>query len=259
MRRTLLSIAIVSAATVVAGCTMLGIGGGAGTGGTIEGVRWLLTDYRVDGTATPVPADVTADASFAAGTVSGSGGCNSFTASYAAEGATLTIGQPASTLMLCDGPAGDVETAYFAALPTTASYTATADTLTLFDGSGNAILEFAAGPADPLAGSWIVTGFNTGDSVDSPAAGTELTATFENGAVSGSSGCNTYNGTYTLTDSTLAIGPLASTKMACEQPIMDQEAAFLSALQGATGVRTDGANVTLTAADGSNAVTLAPA
>jgi heat shock protein HslJ len=191
--------------------------------------------------------------------VSGSGGCNSFTATYTVDGAKLTIGDPASTLMLCDGPAGEVETSYFAALPSVASFTATADTLTLFDGSGNAVLEYAAGPADPLAGSWIVTGYNTGDSVDSPIADTELTATFENGAVSGSSGCNTYNGTYTLTGTTLAIGPLASTQKACDQPIMDQETAFLTALQGATGVRTDGANVTLTSADGSNAVTLTPA
>jgi heat shock protein HslJ len=258
MRRAPLSIAIASAALIVAGCNMLGIGGG-GTGGAIEGVRWLLTDYRVDGTATPVPAGVTADASFAGGTVSGSGGCNSFTATYTVDGAKLTIGDPASTLMLCDGPAGVVETAYFTALPSVASFTATADILTLFDGSGNAVLEYAAGPADPLAGSWIVTGYNTGDSVDSPIADTELTATFENGAVSGSSGCNTYNGTYTLTGTTLAIGPLASTQKACDQPIMDQETAFLAALQGATGVRTDGANVTLTSADGSNAVTLTPA
>jgi heat shock protein HslJ len=258
MRRTLLILALVPAVLAVAGCNMLGIGGSAGTGGQIEG-RWVLTGYTADGAMAAVPADVTADAVFDAGQLSGSGGCNSFTSTYTLDGAKITIAQPASTLMLCEGAGGDVETAYFAALPTAASFTASAEKLTLFNGSGAAILEYDAGPADPLAGSWTVTGFNTGDSVDSPAEGTELTVTFENGAVSGSSGCNTFNGSYTLTGTTLAIGPLASTKMACEQPVMDQETAFLTTLQGATGFTTNGANVTLVAADGSNAVTLTPA
>ena len=68
----------------------------------------------------------------------------------------------------------------------------------------------------------------------SPAVGSTVTATFTADSVFGSSGCNDYNGAYTLTGTTLKIGPLATTRKACDQPLMDQETAFLTALQAAT-------------------------
>jgi heat shock protein HslJ len=258
MRRAFLTLALLPA-VLATGCSM--IGGATGTGGPIEGTRWILTNYRADGAPVAVPAGAVIDATFAAGAVSGSAGCNSYNGPATIDGAKITIGDLASTLMMCAGPAADVEPVYLAALPTATSFTATADTLTLFDASGAAILEYAAGPANPLIGSWTVSGYNNGNqAVVSPEAGTELTAEFgEDGSLSGSGGCNTYNGNWTLTGETLAIGPLATTRMACEEAILTQETQFLAALQGATGYRVEGANVTLTSADGSNAVTLAPA
>jgi heat shock protein HslJ len=66
---------------------------------------------------------------------------------------------------------------------------------------------------------------------------TEITAVFEEGKVTGSAGCNTYNGTYTVTvganEDEIAIGPLATTRMACQQNIMDQETRYLGALEAA--------------------------
>ena len=257
MRRAPLTIALVSA-VLVAGCNL--IGGTAGTGGTLDGTRWVLTTIDIGGTATPVPQGVTIDATFADGRVAGSGGCNSYTGPYTLDGSKITIGPLQSTLMSCIGPAGEIETLYFASLEAADSYTATAESLTIYDIPGTALLVFAAGPADPLAGAWVVTGYNNGQqAVVSPQAGTELTVTFADGTVSGSAGCNTFNGSYTLTGEVLAIGPLATTKKACEETIMTQETQFLTALQGATGYRAEGANVTLVSGDGTNAVTLAPA
>jgi heat shock protein HslJ len=66
--------------------------------------------------------------------------------------------------------------------------------------------------------------------------GTTITAGF--GAdlnVSGSSGCNTYSGSYYVDGSSLTIGPLTATGALCEQEIMDQETAYLAALGSATG------------------------
>lgn len=260
MKRTLLALALGS--LVVAGCNLLP-GGGGGTGGSIEG-RWILTSYDANGTSTPVPSGVTVTAAFAAGNVAGSGGCNSYSGPYTVDGAKVDIGPLRSTLKACIGPEADVETAYFAALDKAATFTATTDALTLFDSSGKTLLVYKAGPANPLVGSWIVTGYNNGnEAVVSPAAGTELTAVFgEDGSLSGNSGCNTFNGTYTLEGEALTVGPLATTKMACEEPAMSQETQFLAALQGATGYRVEGANVTLTSGSGdqtTNMVTLAPA
>ncbi len=62
----------------------------------------------------------------------------------------------------------------------------------------------------------------------------DLTADFANGRVSGSGGCNRYNGSYTTNGSQLKIGPLASTFKACEEATMQQETNFLKAMQAAT-------------------------
>ena len=76
--------------------------------------------------------------------------------------------------------------------------------------------------------------------------------------VSGSSGCNTFTGSYTLDGINVTIGPLASTMMACEQPVMDQEAAFLKALQTPSSVEQHGASVWLRDSTGATQVTFGP-
>ena len=66
--------------------------------------------------------------------------------------------------------------------------------------------------------------------------GSEITANFdEDGRMSGSAGCNTYNASYEATEDTISIGVIASTEMACMDPegVMDQEVLYLAALQNA--------------------------
>jgi heat shock protein HslJ len=68
------------------------------------------------------------------------------------------------------------------------------------------------------------------------AEGIALTLTITpEGQISGFSGCNTFSGTaQAASDGTMTIGPLATTLMACAQG-MEQETAYLSALQNARG------------------------
>jgi heat shock protein HslJ len=74
----------------------------------------------------------------------------------------------------------------------------------------------------------------------------------KDGTVSGKSGCNTYNGPYTVTGSQIKIGPLASTMMACSDPagIMDQEQQYLAALQTAATYQIEGNVLELRTSDG---------
>jgi len=51
------------------------------------------------------------------------------------------------------------------------------------------------------------------------------------GGVSGSTGCNTFTGSATVSEKKLAISPLATTRKACTPPLQTQETAILSALQ----------------------------
>lgn len=70
------------------------------------------------------------------------------------------------------------------------------------------------------------------------------------GTLSGSSGCNQYNGKYTASGSTITINtPLATTMMACAQPVMDQESVYLKALGDAKSYTVKGSDLTLAGAD----------
>lgn len=52
------------------------------------------------------------------------------------------------------------------------------------------------------------------------------------GSVSGATGCNQFSGTASIDGAALALGPLATTRMACEPQLMEQEQAVLEALAG---------------------------
>ena len=110
------------------------------------------------------------------------------------------------------------------------------------------VLVSEAVPDNPLAGTrWRATVLN-GDTV---LAGTTLTAAFDaKGRVNGSSGCNTYSATYTLNGAQLAITPPTGTSALCADPqgIMEQESAFLTALQSASSFNLEGGQLYLLSA-----------
>ena len=167
MRRLSIVVATVAASLVLTACTS---GGGSSSAGptasptptaTLEGGRWTLASYSTGGTMTDVPAGVHADATFTAGKVAGSAGCNGFSGSYSLSGSSLTFGPIASTQMACQPPADTVESAYLGNLAKTASYTLASDTLTLLDASGAKLLVFGAAKAGGLTGvTWHAIAYN---------------------------------------------------------------------------------------------------
>jgi heat shock protein HslJ len=84
------------------------------------------------------------------------------------------------------------------------------------------------------ANPWILVAYGDPANPTVVAGGVDLTANFTpDGQLSGFSGCNTFSGpVQAATDGTMTIGPLATTLMACAEG-MDQETAYLSALQNA--------------------------
>jgi heat shock protein HslJ len=65
---------------------------------------------------------------------------------------------------------------------------------------------------------------------------TQITAVFgEDGTLSGVAGCNNYMATFTAEGGNLTIQPPASTRKACpEEGVMEQETAYLAALENVT-------------------------
>lgn len=77
---------------------------------------------------------------------------------------------------------------------------------------------------------------------------TNVTALFSgNGNVSGSAGCNRYFAAYSASGDSIKIGPAGSTRKICAWPkgIMEQEDAFLRAIESAAGFRVYGERAAL--------------
>jgi len=111
------------------------------------------------------------------------------------------------------------------------------------------------GDGSSLEGTkWIMTAYLADGSMQDALSTTSVDATFADGTVGGAGGCNQYNGSYELDGDSLTVGMLASTQMACEQAIMDQELAYMTALQSAASYKID--ESTLTILDGSGATVL---
>lgn len=108
------------------------------------------------------------------------------------------------------------------------------------------------GGAPPLMGTWTLVQMNG----QGPLPDTSITINFPaSGQLSGNSGCNTYNGSFSTTpDGSLTIEGVFATNIACPEPIMQQEQTYLGLLPTAARYQISGP--TLTIFDGSGAAIL---
>jgi heat shock protein HslJ len=110
--------------------------------------------------------------------------------------------------------------------------------------------------ADPLDGtSWVLISYDK----NQPIEGTSLTAKFSDGQVGGSSGCNSYGGSYEVSGDKLTIGEVAWTLMAClDEGVMAQEQRFMELLTDAQTFTLSGDRLEITASDGRSMLVFEP-
>jgi heat shock protein HslJ len=71
--------------------------------------------------------------------------------------------------------------------------------------------------------------------------GTSITLNFDDfSGVNGNASCNSYSGTYTVNGSTLLIGGISTSRMACDEDIEQQEQFYLSTLQSSSSYQIQG-------------------
>lgn len=189
------------------------------------------------------------------GALSAQADCNQVIGTYTTSGSALSIKLGPSTLVGC--PPGSSANDFTRDLSSVTSYAMVGEQLTLGLGSSGGSMTFTPlQTADLVGPEWQVQAYNNGrQAVVSVMTGTTMTASFgADGSVTGSGGCNRFNGSYTRTGDTLSIGPLATTRIACAQPIMDQENAYLAALQASTTLELRASQLRLGDASGATQV-----
>ena len=84
-----------------------------------------------------------------------------------------------------------------------------------------------------------------------PLADHPITFEFDNeGNIAGDGSCNRFGGACQIEGDKIEVGPLRSTRRACEPEVMQQEHKFLALLAAATTWSLDGDNLVLTTPDG---------
>jgi heat shock protein HslJ len=225
--------------------------------GEVADRLWVLVGYGDAANPTVVEegTKITATFSSVEPTVSGSGGCNNYFASYeSTDDGSVTISGPiGATMMACESGM-ETEAAYLAALETVATWGLTEEgRLELTYDTGQPYEEklvFALGEV-PLTGTtWRLVSWGDPDEPTAVEEGTSVTAVFNpetdtTGTVGGNATCNNYSTSYTLDGSSISFGPVAGTMMMC--PVgADQEAAYLAALDSAQTFEIAGSNLFIT-------------
>lgn len=109
---------------------------------SLTGPTWTVTSLSGVG----VDPTVAITAVFGADSrITGSGGCNNYTAAYTTDGSSITIESPAATEMACSELANQQESEYFYLLEGTGSYEIRGDKLTIKDSSGQTTIEYTSG------------------------------------------------------------------------------------------------------------------
>lgn len=224
---------------------------------SLEGSRWVVTGFTLDGTGGVLPAGIRLTLDFGdAGGVGGTAGCNSYFGTVASTAGGITITGIGSTEMACEPEVMEREMRFLTALGRVTAFARNEGRLSLVAGDGAVSIDLApfVPEADrPLAGTtWELTTLLDGDSASSIIAGTTPTLEVDDlaGRLSGSTGCNSFFGPAAFADQTVSVGALAATKMACEPAVMAQESFVLEVLGAAATWEIDGTTLRITAADG---------
>lgn len=253
---------------------------GPAPGPGLEGISWRLAEMpgetRTDdaGALEPVGPEVWARLTLRGGEARGTSGCNAFGARYRLLEAVLLFEGIETTEQACAADVMVVERGLYSGLGQTRAYqiepgeAAWQQVLTLLDDGGRPLLRFrrddAAGPAD---GPWRLSTYQWQGRSRYALAGIDALVSFDphesdavtgtaSGSLTGTTGCNSFSGTWESVGNALTVGPLATTRMGCLGDIGDQERAVLGVLgQAPLELAFPPGSMLMTTADGAAALT----
>jgi len=195
---------------------------------------------------TPV-ADSQLTLAFEGDQLSVNAGCNTLGSSYTfTDGVLKWDGTPRATMMACSDELMAQDTWLTELFTKGVDAKLDGDTLTLTQGDVTITLDAVA--ATPLTGTtWTLTGTIANEAVSSVADGAKPpTLTIdEDGNAAVFAGCNNGRATVDVGDTTLTFGPMALTRMACEDAAGMLENQVVAVLDGKTTYTVEGDTLTI--------------
>ncbi|MFJ7987898.1 META domain-containing protein [Streptomyces sp. NPDC096351] len=262
--RTLASAASAAAvALFLAACGTEGGSSGSGPGSgsdslapdlVVAGTHWTIGAVTVDGRRSAAPDGARVEFG-TDGRAGGNSGCNSFGATVAVKGDTLTVSPKEITKIGCPEDLARFEKDLVKAFDGRLKGRQQGETLTLASADGRNGLELTAETALPLRGTtWKIDGLVSGGTASSLTPGTGGKARLVIGAdgrISGNLGCNDFGATARVEGKKLTVeGPAATTRMMCTGTQMQLETQLYEILDGPLTYRLDHRKLTLTDARG---------
>lgn len=222
----------------------------------LTGTSWIVESLGEGADQVESLPDVQSSLGFLVDRYGGNGGCNYYVGVYSAQGAELTLESPARTGASCtEEPASlTQENVFMSALATTARYAVVDGNLELFASNGQLMLTLAPLEPAPLQGTeWSLQFVNVETQWEVTIPDSQITLRIEDGQITGTSGCNSYQGTVDIEDGTIVVTELSFTEMACQEPegVMEQETLYLSLLEQVALVRQFPQSLELLGEDGS--------
>ena len=186
------------------------------------------------------------------GTLSGTAGCNNYSAGYTVEDDQIEIQQAISTLRACT-QGMEQEAAYLKALTSAESYQITGAHLEISYDGGAGVLVYTSRNLTLENTLWTLVMMNGAPNTIGLVATTALFdpgSEPQQGSVGGVAMCNNYRGSYTVEEDTLTITEVSSTMIRCPETVMQAEATYLELLGTAQTYQVLGQTLIITSEKG---------
>jgi len=220
--------------------------------GELDG-DWLLVAGQFDGGDIPLGDDYDITMTIAGNQLGGIAACNHYGGEFSTDGDDITIGSVVMTEMAClDEQRMAAESAYLAALAQVSDFSLEGDKL-FFSGEG-VMLQFDAAPppetSSLIGPNWVLDTLIDGDTASS-VAGMPATLLFgEDNTFSGSTGCRSFSGDFTLDGDAVAVSNMVTSSEPCTPENGEQDGHVLAVIESGFRVQIDGNRLTITNDDG---------
>ncbi|GAA1563260.1 META domain-containing protein [Kribbella hippodromi] len=235
--------------------TTAGQTGQSGKTASLVGNTYLSTAVTENGKPRPLAPRTRVRLQFTEdGRLIADAGCNSMQSKVSTTDGRITLeGELSSTAMGCPGPQQGQDSWLGNILSAKPTWKLDGSTLVITAGSTTISLadRKIAEPAPALDGTrWTLSTVVTGETASHGAGFDKVWLTVNGERVTGSTGCNSFQGTVARGTGTLTFGDLATTRRACPGDAGKTESTLLNSLKGQVSYKIDSKTLQLRSANG---------